>query len=387
MRDPVKVLYYPDMIPEDTALKKAVLFFDEIHFMDRPSFMFEGGLGTIGTQSRLRSFEELFRRDGVPLFVHEAPGGPVQGDFLAMVAADVNDLNFLRDFQAGLRSSPTFSQHVVQEGKYPDIDTKELHTAETLRDEFSKVDLSNVLTQFENPMSLLTDKSVRPFGLTKPESIAKTLIFQAAVLSTHLNHALTVGANEGFIPFADAAPYGNLFRTKYFRAMLALDLKENRIPLTDLSFEIFDALVDNSLLAKMEMKDVVRYRRESASAREAFLEYVSILQAKAASIGPDQTYSEVVDRLVLTEIMPAARQFSNKLQAVFENTLGALGKGVVGAIGGAGVIELLGDLSLAKIISLGSVASAYVTKALIDAYISERATRRECSLNYILSID
>ncbi|WP_175047407.1 hypothetical protein [Burkholderia lata] len=202
----MKVLYYPDMIPEDTALKKAVLFFDEIHFMDRPSFTFEGGLGTIGTQSRLRSFEELFRRDGVPLFVHEAPGGPVQGDFLAMVAADVNDLNFLRDFQAGLRSSPTFSQHVVQEGKYPDIDTKELHTAETLRDEFSKVDLSNVLTQFENPMSLLTDKSVRPFGLTKPESTAKTLIFQAAILSTHLNHALTVGANEGFIPFADAAP-------------------------------------------------------------------------------------------------------------------------------------------------------------------------------------
>ncbi|KVC54107.1 hypothetical protein WI72_19765 [Burkholderia ubonensis] len=169
--------------------------------------------------------------------------------------------------------------------------------------------------------------------------------------------------------------------------MLALDLKKNQIPFTDLSFEIFDTLVDNSLLAKMEMKDVVRYRRESTSAREAFLEYVSILQAKAASIGPDQTYSEVIDKLVLTEIMPAARQFSNKLQAVFENTLGSLAKGVVGAIGGAGVIELLGDLSLAKIISLGGVASAYVTKALIDAYIAERATRRECSLNYILSID
>jgi hypothetical protein len=387
MRYSVKVLYYPDMIPEDTALKKAVLFFDEIHFMDRPSFMFEGGLGTIGAQSRLRAFEEMFRRDGVPLFVHKAPGGPVQGDFLGMVTADVNDLNFLRKFQAGLRSSPTFSQHVVKEGRYADIDTKKERSAATLREEFSRVDLASVLTKFESPMSLLTDKTVRPFGLTKPESIAKTLIFQSAVLSTHLNHALAVGADEGFIPFADAAPYGDLFRSKYMRAMLTLDLEKNLIPLTDLSFEIFDALVDDAVLAKMEMKDVVRYRRESTAAREAFLEYVSALQTKAASIGPGQDYSDVVEKLVITEIMPAARQFKNKLQAIFENTLGTLGKGVVGVISGAGVVELFGDLSLVKIMTIGSAASAYAVKAFIDAYLAERSARRECSLSYVLSID
>jgi hypothetical protein len=70
MRESVQVLYYPDMMPEQTALKKAVLFFDEIHFMDRPSFSCDGGLGTIGAQSRLRWFEHAFRNDGVPLYVH-----------------------------------------------------------------------------------------------------------------------------------------------------------------------------------------------------------------------------------------------------------------------------------------------------------------------------
>lgn len=53
MRDKVNVLYYPDMIADQATLKKAILFFDEIHFMDRPSFTFEGGLGTIGMSSPL----------------------------------------------------------------------------------------------------------------------------------------------------------------------------------------------------------------------------------------------------------------------------------------------------------------------------------------------
>jgi hypothetical protein len=38
--DPVNVFYYPAMAASDSALKKALLFFDEIHFMDRASFFF-----------------------------------------------------------------------------------------------------------------------------------------------------------------------------------------------------------------------------------------------------------------------------------------------------------------------------------------------------------
>ena len=44
----INVLYYPDMLIAEATLKEAILLFDELHFMDRPSFTFgEGSFGSI----------------------------------------------------------------------------------------------------------------------------------------------------------------------------------------------------------------------------------------------------------------------------------------------------------------------------------------------------
>jgi hypothetical protein len=48
------------MVADNTTLKKAILLFDEIHFIDRPSFMF-GNFGTIATASPMRAYEQSFR--------------------------------------------------------------------------------------------------------------------------------------------------------------------------------------------------------------------------------------------------------------------------------------------------------------------------------------
>ena len=65
MRTPVNALYHPDMVSREDTLKKAILFFDEIHFIDRASYSFCGGgqgqIITIGCASPLRSFESPFR--------------------------------------------------------------------------------------------------------------------------------------------------------------------------------------------------------------------------------------------------------------------------------------------------------------------------------------
>ncbi|HIH2748263.1 TPA: hypothetical protein ACYLN4_004029 [Burkholderia lata] len=388
MRDPVNVLYYPDSFPEEMTLKKAVLFFDEIHFMDRPSFVFEGGLGTIAAASPLRQWEQLFRRDGVPLYVQEAPRGPVHGDFLEMITADVNDINFLSRYQDGLRTSKTFQLIQVREGNYGDSETQKQHNAEEVREYYRSVDLPTVLSEFESPMALLTDKNIRPFRFSNTAGLAKTLIFQAATTSAQLNHALTLGVSEGYIPFADASPYGNLVTAKYIRAINTLAPAQNRIPITDLSFAVFESLVDSSVLARIEMKDVVRYRKKSASARDAFLEYLSALQLKASNVGTDQSYDEIIQKLVTTDILPAARVFSNKLQTIFETSLGSLAKGALGGVAaGGGLVQLLGDLSMANILTLGGAAAIYVAKVGIDYVLAERAAQRECALTYVLSLD
>jgi hypothetical protein len=120
MIDPINVFYYPDCLADQTTFKKAILFFDEIHFMDRPSFGFRGGFGSVGMESPLRPWERKFREDGVPLYVHEAPGGGglVEGDLLTDVTADINDPEFLRRYQRGLVQSSTFRNLQLVLGNY-----------------------------------------------------------------------------------------------------------------------------------------------------------------------------------------------------------------------------------------------------------------------------
>ena len=154
MRDKINVFYYPEMITSHTTLKKAILFFDEIHFMDRPSFTFYGGGGLIGAPSPLRQFEASFRDNGVPLFVHGAPGGPVQGDLYEQITADVNDLLFLTKFQDGLRRSETFRDLQIAHGDYPvgnpeTVGRGEILTHEGVAQKLISVDLSKDLSTHE----------------------------------------------------------------------------------------------------------------------------------------------------------------------------------------------------------------------------------------------
>jgi hypothetical protein len=117
MRDKVSVFYYPSEFPDPATLKKAILLFDELHFIDRPSFMF-GDVGTVAYPSRLRQVEQSFRDEGVPLYVHSPKDGPVQGEFLEQVRSDINDLAFLKQFQRGLENSIVFRDQQIQQGNY-----------------------------------------------------------------------------------------------------------------------------------------------------------------------------------------------------------------------------------------------------------------------------
>jgi hypothetical protein len=64
-RERIRVFYYPDMFVDYATVKKAVLFFDELHFMDRPSFSFNrGAFGLVGASSPLRQVERAFREEG-----------------------------------------------------------------------------------------------------------------------------------------------------------------------------------------------------------------------------------------------------------------------------------------------------------------------------------
>lgn len=207
MRTPVNAFYYPDMISSDVTLKKAVLFFDELHFVDRASYSFGGGgqgqIMTIGCASPLRSYEASFRENGVPLYVHGAPNGPLPPETLERVAADINDSTFITLFQQGLGTSNTFRNIEITPGNYGESGMQK-DLVQTLVD----LSLAEGLSQHDNAMALLIDGTVEAFRTRTAVEKATVLVHSAARCSVNINVALQASSRNGMIPFADAPPFG-----------------------------------------------------------------------------------------------------------------------------------------------------------------------------------
>ena len=154
------------------------------------------------------------------------------------IAADVNDLEFLNRFQRGLKISQTFREFHIAPGNYGAAGDQD-----DVAQRLITVDLENALKIYETPMSLFEDTAIETLNYSNALECCKHLIFQAVICSARLNFALGVGTGEGFIPLADATPFGDLLGAKYARAVNKLRVSNNQIQLTDLSFGVLDELV------------------------------------------------------------------------------------------------------------------------------------------------
>jgi hypothetical protein len=384
LRDKLRVLYYPDFFVEAPTLKKSILLFDEIHFMDRPSFMFgggrEGSVGMVWAQSPIRQYEKSFRDEGVPLYVHEAPGGLVPGELLKMVETDLGDMSFMIQFQDGLRSSRHFRDLQIAPGNYGNGETHE-----TLFQKVAAIDLQN------SPSSLQTfnDREVRHFDHSTPEGLRKILATDAAMCSVKMNFALSHGTRAGFTPLADASPYASLLGAKYVRAMtsVAASFPGHEIPITDLSLGILDELVPADKLERLTFGDVIKYRKESESARDAFLEHLMVLQAKIGQIPQDGDYGKAIEKIITTEIRPAATRFRSQLDSIYEKLMGKIVGGAVTWIGSSAALQVLGGMTWERLLLTSMAASAYVASQAIDALADARSASRESAISYFLDLE
>lgn len=384
MRDKISVFYYPEFWTELATIKKAILLFDEIHFIDRPSFMFNN-FGTIGAASPLRAYEKSFRDNGVELYVHSVPDGPVHGEFLGDITEDVNDLEFLRRFQEGLRKSELFRTMQIAPGNYGDVGD---HTAVGAK--LIAVDLSRDLPTEITPMEwLMHERGGKPFDFTSPLGVARTLVMEAAFCSAKLNVALGVAKRNGITPLADAAPFGDLLGAKYKRAITAINPQGQgaRTLFTDLTFAVVDELVPAERLAKLTMEDVIRYSQEAAKPREAFLEHLVVLHAKQSGVGPEGDYQGAIRSMVVNDVIPAAREFKNRLAKIYDDLFGSLAQGTLRYLGGSAVLELFGHLSWETLLPLAGLAGSKLGVEAIKAKVAERAAKRECALSYVLDLE
>lgn len=378
MREKIRALYYPDFWIEYPTLIKCILLFDEIHAMDRPSFTFGGKFGSLGMASPLRQFEDSFRAEGVPLHVHNAYGGIVGGEFLAKVEADLSDPEFMSRFQQGLRSSPYFRRLHISPGNYGNNETDE-----TIFQKVSAIDLS----QSPCPLEIFNNPDIPHFEYNTPEGPIKTLASEAAFCSAKMNHALEAGARQGFSPLADASPYAALLGARYKRVIASESAKGNPIPATDLSLAILDEIVSPEALKKLDIKDAIKLRNESSSVREEFLEHLFLLQSKIGEVPTDGNYAASIQKIIATEVRPAASEFRKKLSTIQEKLYGKIAGAAIAWAGSPAIVQIFGDITWPKLLQLAGAAGIYIVKEAIDARVEERAARRDCAISYLLDIE
>jgi hypothetical protein len=168
--------------------------------------------------------------------------------------------------------------------------------------------------------------------------------------SAVLNYALEVSTEHGVTPLSDAKPSSNLVRCKYSRAISRLNSDTPvEVPVTDLSFAVLDEVLPADTLQGLKVSELLRYRKESTNAREAFLEYVIVLQAKIGDVRVGEDYGRSVSHMIDTEVRPAARQYRSRLESIRGKLFGSVAKDALtsaaGAVAGTAGLEVFGDLS------------------------------------------
>jgi hypothetical protein len=331
MRDNVRALYYPDFWLSHHTFVKSILLFDEVHIMDRPSMTFDGQSLTIGMASPMRQYEQSLRDQGVSVYVHEPPSGPISDELRAVAEADLADLNYMQCFQDGLRTSSHFRDVNISPGNYGNNETHE-----TISEKLAAIDLKKAAPVLE----VHKNRTLRPFDLSTPDGSLKTLANIAGFSAAKMNSALQIGATEGFSPLADMAPYSNLLSAKYVRATASSAATGARVVnSTDLSLAILNELVPPEILRTMSLRDAIKYRKESQSARETFLVTLLALQTKFGQVTAEQDYAATVSKIIASEVRPAATLFRNKLDSIWEHHLGKLAGAAAIAVGSQATIS------------------------------------------------
>ena len=106
---------------------------------------------------------------------------------------------------------------------------------------------------------------------------------------------------------------------------------------------------------------------------------------KMMSQGND--YGSVIAQIVAAEIVPAAKQFRNKLDGIYEQLFGKIAANVLTYLGGSAGLQLFGDLSWVKLLELAGVAGGALAATAIDAKQRMKAATRECAISYVLGLD
>ena len=415
---PISAVYFPYTRPlAVSTLKKSVLLFDELTFLDSvPWVMRQAIMAEKQTERKTHKDNESITLAldylGKEGFVKTLDPGPqlAQYDLLltlnvvsdmrdpnylhTSVGADVSVWNILRE-----RLPPTFLEWF-----YAGAGT------------FSEAVSLQALLNTGGDVEAIDDKSTREFarfrweGMSAADAMDALLRRYSRVIggnphvkmeayevpslqasSLRIAEALIHCSATGSIPFTDSGAHKRLLAIKASRAAQVLGdsdaelllsipkIKRNDVLVRELEIGLLDTLLPNEELERRSVKELLDYRRSHGEALARMR--VSLVQMAELLENEQDSSSGGVEKLIKTKILPEIQQASDDFREEYERTLGYIAAKSAGVVGGTLSACLLAGLDAWQIVGACAVAEAgYLTTKgsdlLVDNWRALRHRRR-----------
>lgn len=387
----LKCLYYPYSRPRaDEAIKRALLLFDEIAFLDSQPEFIRRALSRRDLRGDTIDADAVDAavaygvREGVIRTIDTSAVIENHGSIItAATVADVGDDRFAAIALRGGTGIWSMLKERLPEGFlgafYPG--------AGTFMESVTLQEIAGAAERTPN----LQDFSTMRWGSLEPEAAWKMLgahrgyrfvvggnphmqlqSYEVPFLpasSLRINEALLVAAAEGYVPFTDSVVHDRLLRVKALNARSSghkpnspsiAELASEHADQAALSWLVLDKLVSSEQLDHLSFEDILRYRAAnqlSLSRLRRSLATLSDQLAEATDLRrAEKGIDSLIDRKILAEVEKAQQDVANSWQDFIDAALIRTARGAVPAV----AVSALAGMDLIGIVLAAAAAGAAV---------------------------
>jgi len=313
----------------------------------------------------------------VSVSVHSPPSGLVSDLYLRYIEADLACREFRKVFFDGLTKSERFAAKFIRANA-----------------QYNVIGKDQTVSGAEVRKALLQDEKLREIPLEgEPEvehwndistSIGRreTLRHELISASIKVTNSMIISEQTGCIPVSD---------DPYFVQLLALRMSINTYlggtsqlaPL--LGLEVAKSVIPDEILEKIDIQDILKYRRKSRDVYRAWSVEIDRLSAQLDDIDLSKA-EEQLQGIIKSEVQPRLLEYENEMMSIRDQLFGNLIKEIV-----KWEVPTLSIAYLSSLNTIGAIA-AFVgalspsVPHLVDYVQAKRELRREHGLAYLVGL-
>lgn len=418
----MKCLYYPySRCVDELNLKKALLLFDELVFLDSQPQFARNAMMREEEKFNVDKVEELYLKlsENKAVKIINPQSIIKQYDLLitSNVTYDIRDDDYCKtaiDYSADVwdilfeRLPPSFI-----EAFYPGAGTfsEAISLQNIIKSKGDTKKLPNWIKQFatfrfpsgdeKQAWEIFKNRYKYVIG-GNPHIRLKTYeipFLQAS--SLRINEALLICATNEYIPFTDSRIHSDLLNLKLnntiskiksdssFKKKVLPDI-EYEIPKEQLSLKIVDELLPSDVLNKLTFSELLTYKSENIKLLERFRAKVSELTVSIENVGYDDKYYRNLQKLVDKEVIPEVTEIKDELIKSYEKSFGRIIVNSIVTMIPTLSVSVIGGLSFSGLLAACAAAEAgYLSTSCKDdllEIVSANKNKKRNDYSYLLNL-